>query len=54
MTLAILAVHPPPTMGKPDRDSMSIRALLALSKLARGDRAFMVMMLAALDAARIV
>ena len=29
MTLAILAVHPPPTMGKPDRDSMSIRALLA-------------------------
>ena len=45
MTLAILAVHPPPTMGKSDRDSMSIRALVALSKLARGDRAFMVMML---------
>ena len=45
MTMAMLAVHPPPTLSPSDRDNISIRALQALSKLACGDSAYMVMML---------
>ena len=45
MTLAILAVNPPPTLSKDEQEMMAFGALRALARLANGDSAYLVMML---------